>query len=78
MHKWYTYLWVASALVNDSIDEIFFNFNESVIDLVIVHQLFPNLSLGLVRLQLVLRVNNLGRQANFLKQLFLRFFRQVN
>lgn len=78
MHKWYTYLWVASALVNDSIDEIFFNFNKSVIDLVIVHQLFPNLSLGLVRLQLVLRVDNLRRQANFLKQLFLRFFRQVN
>ena len=78
MHKWYTYLWVASALVNDSIDEIFFNFNERVIDLVIVHQLFPNLSLGLVRLQLVLRVDNLRRQANFLKQLFLRFFRQVN
>ena len=78
MHERYTDLWVASALVNDSIDEIFFNFNKSVIDLVIVHQLFPNLSLGLVRLQLVLRVDNLRRQANFLKQLFLRFFRQVN
>jgi hypothetical protein len=78
MHERYTDLWVASALFNDSIDEIFFNFDESVIDLVIVHQLFPNLSLGLVRLQLVLRVNNLRRQANFLKQLFLRFFRQVN